>query len=191
MTGLRTIAALCVSRRSVYHAMPGVEAYHAERDARTFSGGMPVVAHPPCRTWSAFCRQQVTAGPDVQKQEQELGLWCVGQVREWGGILEQPAKSHLWAAAGLPGPGDMSDDNSWSLECWQAWWGYSVRKATWLYFRGISAADVDVPLRLHPAGGDRRAVQLMSHAQRSATVPAFAEWLVAHARKSSMEAAAQ
>lgn len=35
----------------------------------------------------------------------ELGLWCAEQVRKWGGILEQPAHSRLWEAAGLPRPG--------------------------------------------------------------------------------------
>lgn len=182
----RTVAVLCVAPRSIYHSMPGVEAFDMRRDARTFTGGMPVVAHP----WSAYCRQQVTAGPDVQKAEQEIGLWCVDQVRTWGGILEQPAKSHLWNAAGLPGPGDQKDKTSWSLEVWQAWWGYTVKKSTWLYFRGIDPSLVHVPLRLHAAGNDRRAVQLMSHRQRSATCLAFAEWLVDLARKSSAGAVA-
>ena len=180
---MRTVAALCVSRRSVYHSMLGVEAFDVDRDARTFAGGMPVVAHPPCRTWSAFCRQLVKATAEEHAAEQALGLWCVEQVQEWGGVLEQPAHSHLWEAARLPKPG-TSRDEGWSLEVWQAWFGYPCKKATWLYFAGIEPDEVTPPLSLHNKGRDRRAVQLMSHGQRSATTPAFAEWLVALARKS-------
>lgn len=185
---MQPVAALCVARRSVYHTMAGVEAYDALRDARTFPGGMPVVAHPPCRTWSAYCRQLVKASPEVYQAEQQLGLWCAEQVRTWGGILEQPAHSHLWDAAGLPNPGIVTDSAGWSLEVWQAWWGYPVRKATWLFFAGIDPSEVTPPLKLHPKGRDRRAVQLMSHNQRSATHPAFAEWLVEHARRVSSPA---
>lgn len=50
----RTVAALCVAPNSLYKRLPGVEAYDHARDVRSFAGGMPVVAHPPCRAWSAY-----------------------------------------------------------------------------------------------------------------------------------------
>jgi len=183
VSDLKTVAVLCVSPRSVYHGMPGVDAYDSDRDARTFPGGMPVVAHPPCRTWSAYCRQLVKATPEQIKAEQALAFFCLEQVCKWGGILEQPAHSRFWFAAGLPRPGSKGE-LGWTAEVWQAWWGYPVKKATWLFFSRITHA-VDYPLRLHARGKDRRAVQLMSHRQRSATTPAFAEWLVQHARKAT------
>ena len=49
-----TVAALCVAPNSLYKTMPGVECYDQARDVRSFTGGMPVVAHPPCRAWSAY-----------------------------------------------------------------------------------------------------------------------------------------
>lgn len=168
----RPVAVLCAARNSIYHALDGVEVYDAARDARTFPGGMPVICHPPCRSWSAFCRQQAKPAPG----EQELGIWCAEQLRQWGGILEQPAFSHLFAAAGLPLPGRYGD--VWTLEVWQAWWGYPTRKRTWLAFCGIDPAKVHVPYRLHAAGRDRRRMQVMSHNQRSATSEAIAKWLV-------------
>lgn len=181
----KAVAALCVSRNSAYKQLPGVECYDAVRDARTFAGGMPVVAHPPCRTWSAFCRQQVKATPEVYAAEQELGLWCAKQLREQGGVLEQPAHSHLWAAAKLPMPGHNARGDLWSIEVWQAWWGYPCKKATWLCFSGVMPRDLPPkPYRLHNAGADRRAMQVMSHGQRSRTVPPLAEWLVNAARAS-------
>jgi hypothetical protein len=112
----------------------------------------------------------------------DLGLWCADQLRECGGVLEQPAFSHLFAASGLPEPGDMIGD-VWTAEVWQAWWGYPMRKATWLAFCRVPAKIVEFPLQLHARGGDRRAEHRMSRQQRSATPAALAEWLVSVARR--------
>lgn len=43
-----TVAALFVRADGNYKAMPGVDAWDMERDARLWPGGCPVVAHPPC-----------------------------------------------------------------------------------------------------------------------------------------------
>lgn len=172
------VAVLCVQRNSVYRDMLGVETYDQERDARTFPGGMPVIAHPPCRAWSRHCSHQ--AKPDAG--EKDLGLWCVDQVRKWGGILEQPAGSRLWDAAQLPKPGWTHTRDLWAMEVWQAWWGYPMRKATWLLFARICPMTVRTPLQLHPRGCDRRREQLMSKNERSKTTEQFARWLVTTAR---------
>ena len=52
------VAVLCVAGNSIYHTIPNVEAYDINRDVRTFDGSLPVVAHPPCRSWSAYCAHQ-------------------------------------------------------------------------------------------------------------------------------------
>lgn len=172
------IAVLCVQRNSIYHGMDGVTAYDQERDARTFPGGIPIVAHPPCRSWSAFCAHQAKPAAG----EKELGLWCVDQVNQWGGILEQPAHSRLWDAAKLPKPGWTHTADSWSMEVCQVWWGYPQLKRTWLYFSKISPLDVRTPLQLHGRGRDKRTWQLMSKNTRSKTFLPFAVWLVETAR---------
>jgi hypothetical protein len=115
--------------------------------------------------------------------EKELGLLCAEWLRRCGGVLEHPAHSRLFAAAGLPTPG-QSDGNLWTIEVWQAWWGYPMRKATWLCFCNVPIERVRVPLILHPHGCDRRRQQLMSKHQRAATTEAFARWLVEAARES-------
>lgn len=97
---MRTVAVLCAARNSVYHEMEGVDVFDALRGARSFAGGMPVIAHPPCRAWSAYCAHQAKPAPG----EKELGIWCAEQVRENGGVLEQPAHSRLFDAAKLPKP---------------------------------------------------------------------------------------
>lgn len=177
-----TVAVLCAARRSVYKSLPGLEVYDIDRDARSFPGGMPVIAHPPCRLWSAYCRHQAKA--DDPEAERELGLFCARMVRENGGVLEQPAHSVLFTAAGLPKPGSLSTETGFSIEVSQYWFGDSREKATWLYFSGLSPLEVpQMPIRLKPDGGDRRIWQLMSSKnQRERTPLAFAEWLVQCAR---------
>ena len=175
---MRTVAILCAATKSYYHDMPGVDVYDARRDARTFGGGMPVVAHPPCRSWSAFTAHQ----SKPEDGERNLGLWCAEQVKREGGILEQPAHSRLWEAANLPRPGQPASRDGFSLEVWQAWWGYSMKKNTWLFFSHIDQAAIHLPFTLHAKGADRRREQIMSKRQRAETIPALARWLVELAR---------
>lgn len=174
----KIIAVLCARHKSNYAGMLGVEIYDKKRDARTFSGDCSVIAHPPCRSFSAFCSKQ--AKPEAG--ERELAFWCVDQVREFGGILEQPAHSMLWKLAGLPMPGDNPRNGNFSMEVWQCWWGFPQIKRTWLFFSGINLKSVRTPLTLHANGRDRRTWQLMSTPQRSTTPRAFCEWLVSVAR---------
>lgn len=110
-------------------------------------------------------------------------MWCVEQVKQWGGVLEQPAHSRLWDAAKLPRPGWATNGDLWATEVWQNCWGYPMKKATWLLFSKVSPLFVLYPFKLHPEGADRRTEQLMSKRQRSATTPAFAAWLVDKARQ--------
>lgn len=166
------VAILCAAPNSVYHQIPGVDVYDRKRDARTFAGGMPVVAHPPCRAWSAYCRHQAKPEPG----EKELALWCCDQLREWGGVLEQPAHSHLFAAAGLPVPPERRSD-LFSIEVWQSWWGYTTRKRTWLAISKVDPRCVELPYALTPPGDRQRWNKLSKH-KRAATCRAFAEWLI-------------
>lgn len=180
-TSLRLVAILCASRNSIYKTMPCVDVFDAKRNARTFNGGMPVVAHPPCRAWSAFCSHQAKPLPG----EKELGLWCCEQLRGCGGVLEHPAHSRLFSEANLPLPGDGIVDGLWSMRVNQSWWGDSRTKNTWLCFSKIDPASISIPFRLHSRYGDRRRWQVMSKHQRSATNSSFAEWLIDVARKAN------
>lgn len=178
------VAVLCVATKSIYRTIPGVECYDRNRDVRTFTGGMPVVAHPPCRCWSAFCAHQSKPLPG----EKELGPLCAEWLRKCGGVLEQPAHSRLFDACNLPKPGPEEGqwhrrDGLWTMSVDQSWWGDPRTKKTWLCFNGIEPCDVRLPIRLHDPRGDRRRWQLMSHTQRSATNPELAVWLVDVARK--------
>jgi hypothetical protein len=175
------IAILCAANNSSYTKLPNVEVFGINRDARTFAGGMPIVAHPPCRAWSI--RYAHMAKPEAG--ERELGLFCAEKLRECGGILEQPAHSRLFRAVGLPCPGELSG-RLYTLEVHQSWWGFPVKKATWLAFCGISASMIHLPLRLHDWRGDGLRFERLSKNQRAATTRQFAEWLVDLARKATV-----
>lgn len=184
------VAALFVRRDSVYKGMPGVDCYDVERDALTWPGGCPVVAHPPCRLWGRLRSLARCADPDA---ERDLGRWAVHQVQRWGGVLEHPAFSGLWSDRRLPRPGDGLDDHGGrTVGILQYDWGHRAAKPTWIYVVGTYPA-VDV-LRLgeptHTIGWSSRRLSDGSRArsgvskrENEATPPALAEWLVATARE--------
>jgi hypothetical protein len=182
-TNRRLVAVLCVSRSSVYKQIELADCYDIIRDANTFGGGMPVVAHPPCRAWSAFCSHQ--AKPKVG--EKDLAPMCVEWLKQCGGVLEHPAYSKLWDYCGLPKPGERMRCGMWSARVSQAWWGDTRMKQTWLLFAGISPSQIDIPYRLHCASGDRGRWNTMSRHKRAATPPLFAHWLIDAAISSSVE----
>lgn len=178
----KKVAVLCASRNSIYKTFDLVEVYDETRDARMFDCSMPIVAHPPCRAWSAYCRHQAKPKPG----EHDLAPYCVDALAKCGGILEHPAHSTLWITLGLPDPGIGIVNGMWTMEVNQSWWGDTRIKKTWLLIAGVMPCDLpDIPFRLHNPSGDRRRWQLMSRNQRAATVPAFAEWLINVAKRVS------
>jgi hypothetical protein len=98
---MQTVAVLFARADSNYKALPGTDVYDMERDARTYDGPHPVVAYPPCRAWGRL-RQFANPRPD----ERNLGHLAVALVCEFGGVLEHPAGSTLWAALRLPTNGE-------------------------------------------------------------------------------------
>lgn len=174
---LRPVAVLCVSGRSIYKHVAGVLAYDQRADARSFKGGFPVVAHPPCRCWSARLSHQ--AKPANPAAEMALGLWCVEQVMTWGGVLEHPANSKLWEAAGLPLPGDKSNPFLYTVYLEQGWFGFGSCKPTWILCSGIPAAYfAPMPFSLCSLGNSMKRCAM----QRSRTTERLARWLIGTAR---------
>lgn len=164
-------SALYVRADSVYASL-GIQCWDAKRDARTWPGGTPCIAHPPCRGFGRL-RWRAQVRPD----EIELARIAVSQVRRNGGVLEHPEASALWADCRLPRPGQGRDEfGGWTLGVWQQWWGHRSRKATWLYIVGASAADVPaIPFQLDRPGVG---VESLGRAARERTPEAFARWLI-------------
>lgn len=94
------IAVLFARPDSIYKKLPDTDVYDMERDARTYDGPHPVVAHPPCRAWGNFA---MFAKP--RPDERNLARLAVELVREFGGVLEHPYGSKLWPAQRLPETG--------------------------------------------------------------------------------------
>ena len=191
------MAALFVRADSIYKTLPGVDAYDIERDARTYDGPWPVVAHPPCRAWG---RLRTFANP--RPDERNLARLAVALVREFGGVLEHPEGSTLWGAQMLPEPGARPDQfGGWTLGVSQHWWGHRAEKLTRLYVVGCLPNDVpDMPMRLGEAShviaqqrtlpdGSRLVKGMpgwrpeVSKAEREHTPPELARWLVELARR--------
>lgn len=138
------VAVLFARSDSIYKSIPGCDVYDIDRDALTFPGGMPVIAHPPCRSWGRLSHM---ANP--RAGERELALWAVDQVRQWGGVLEHPAGSKLWKEKPLPEPGTRDEFGGFTLVVSQWWFGHRCEKMTRLYICGISIREVpEMGLRL-------------------------------------------
>lgn len=121
-----TVAALYVSPRGPYPALP-VDFGDAARDATMYNGPSPVVAHPPCAPWS---RLKAFAFRD----DPRLAIRAVEQVRAFGGVLEHPEGSALWAHCRIPLPEGLPDEfggRSYLVD--QSDYGHRARKRTWLY----------------------------------------------------------
>lgn len=175
----RKIAALFVRRDSVYKGMAGVDCYDIDRDARTFTGGMPIVAHPPCRTWGKYSHR--AKAPDG---EHELAIWAVEQVCRWGGVLEHPLGSSLEFPY-------ISGKRCQVYKLNQGWFGHLALKPTMIYIvskepiflvRKIMEACDDRPLKDNYLTPRWRKCENLSHKQREETPIKFAEFLVDIAR---------
>lgn len=157
------------------------------RDARTYEGPWPVVAHPPCGPWGALRH--------LHRHPEQRGLapLAVAQVRQWGGVLEHPARSELFAFIPLPRPGELPDEFlGVTIEVDQVRWGHVARKRTWLYLVRVGSVEKDPPPRAptHWVSGGRNpnrkgqgglvppGIKVCSAQQRRRTPPAFAQWLV-------------
>ena len=183
--GLGRVAVLFAREDSVYKTLPGCEVYDMARDARTYDGPWPVVAHPPCRAWG---RLRTFANP--RPDERNLARLAVALVREFGGVLEHPAGSTLWPAQTLPRPGERDAFGGWTLAAPQHWWGHKAEKATWFYVVGCEPRDQpDLPFVLGDAAyviQSRKREDYRPHvtkAEREHTPPELARWLVELARR--------
>ncbi len=102
---LRTVAALYVEPKGCYVGAPGVDPWDEARDARTYAGPHPVVAHPPCQRWGRFWHGS-TRKPHQFKLGDDGGCFekALHAVMRWGGVLEHPAHSKAWDAVGRRKP---------------------------------------------------------------------------------------
>jgi hypothetical protein len=202
-----TVQALYVDPRGPYYGLLGPEnCWDEKRDARTYAGPWPVVAHPPCGPWGSL--KHLYRG-----NEHDCAPRAVEQVRAFGGVLEHPARSKLWDACGLPLPDGLSDGYGHTIEVDQCAWGHVARKRSWLYVVNVGLGEVLAGIRTggtptHWVSGFRSSthgtpkryrqngcavppgIKVCSAQQRRRTPVAFAQWLIALAQQAEAHRAA-
>lgn len=195
------IAALFVAKDGCYFGLPGVDPWDETRDARTYDGPWPVVAHPPCQRWGALANVNYARwGGDHNRPGNDGGCFgaALDAVRKYGGVLEHPAKTQAWAAHNLPTPlphGWLKTFcGGWVCEVWQSSYGHRAAKATWLYAFGVSPPDLDwsrVPgshqIGFHDQRGKERNKPTLSRAEASATPIQFRDLLISIARSATKD----
>lgn len=137
------IAALYVSKNGSYASLPTVDLWDESRDARSYAGPYPVVAHPPCQRWGRFYAGQplhIKRTGQRKKLGDDGGCFAaaLASIREWGGVVEHPCDSQAWNHFGLNRPpregGWISADfqGGWTCCIEQGRYGHYARKPTWL-----------------------------------------------------------
>lgn len=156
------IAALFVQSDGCYAGLQGVDAWPKIRDARKYSDGLPVVAHPPCQLWGKLASVNYARwGGEHNRPGNDGGCFvsALGSVNRCGGVLEHPARTRAWAVYGLTrpsGPGWEPCGEGWVCEVWQSAYGHRANKATWLYYKGVRPPFElrwDRPAGTHQIGG--------------------------------------
>lgn len=193
-----SVAVLFAKKDSVYKSLHFCDVWDKSRDATKYKGGLPVIAHPPCRAWGTLRHM---AKPEAG--EKELAVFAVQEVRRCGGILEHPKRSQLWPELNLPWPGESPDRfGGWTQAVRQFDWGYPAEKCSLLYIVGIRPSDLPpIPLILREPqftvgtsgrrrDGGRRVGREIPKSMRDVTVLGFALWLCETAGKIRREVAA-
>jgi hypothetical protein len=180
------VVALFVDPRGPYPKLVA-EWYDETRDALTYDGELPVVAHPPCGPWGRLRHMSKHDDP-------ALAVAAVAIVRAVGGVLEHPADSLLFERCGMPKPGELPDTfGGRTLRINQSDWGHPARKPTWLYIVGRTTLPPFPAPRepTHWIGGGRGRVgkkhkttpippgiKVASQQMRRRTPLALAVWLI-------------
>ena len=183
------VAALFVETNGTYFGLPNVDPWDEPRDARTYAGPYPVVAHPPCERWHQL--SAVNHKRWGYKINDDGGCFAaaLAAVRAFGGILEHPAESRAFKFHQIPEPvagnWQRTIDGDWVTEVWQSAYGHRARKRTWLLYHG----DVPPPAlewRRRPGSHqigffDRKLPQLPT-SERAATPDEFRDLLISIAK---------
>ena len=194
------IAALYVEPNGPYAGLDGVEVWDKARDARTYAGPHPVVAHPPCARWSVLAGLVESQGGAKKREDGGCFAAALAAVRNHGGVLEHPAQSAAWRWFGLNQPpscgGWVNADwlGGWTCCVAQRNYGHRATKRTWLYAVGVELPSLiwgDGPeseARVSEANGKtRRGAERMGQLERRSTPEPFRDLLLSMARSVSRD----
>ena len=151
--GLRAVAALYVETGGCYFDQPNVDPWGERRDARTYMGPHPVVAHPPCQRWGKMWFGQpltVKETGERKRKGDDGGCFKAALIdaRKFGGVIEHPWGSHAWPHFGLTVPPraggwvKADDHGGWTCCVEQGRYGHYARKPTLLVVYGVDRDDL-------------------------------------------------
>lgn len=191
------VAALYIDPTGHY-VKPGIDAWDEARDARTYAGPYPVVAHPPCASWGRYAKTTPGSRALGPPLGEDGGCFraALDAVFAHGGVLEHPKASKAWPHHGLlapiPGGGWMEERSGvWVCEVEQGHYGHAAQKATWLLYVGtVPPFDLvwgPSTVAPRPWAKARGVLECLSKRQRRLTPPAFADVLVRLAIRSRTE----
>lgn len=143
------IAALYVAKDGCYSGLPEIDVWDEARDARSYPGPYPCIAHPPCQRWGRFWHGAPNK-PHQYKLGADAGCFAAAltAVRNFGGVLEHPKDSRAWDWFGLTRPraegGWIAADQfcGWTCCVDQGHYGHFSNKPTWLYAVGRRPHDL-------------------------------------------------
>lgn len=197
------VDALFVDPKGPYPRLLGPEhCWDEKRDARTYAGRGPVVAHPPCQLWTNMSAVNFKRYPKEENRPGNDGglfSFALGQLRRCGGVLEHPAGSKAWDRYELlkpkRGAGWQSYEGCggamiWVCQVSQCAYGHRARKRTWLLYyspEGVPPFELDwsEPPYTHQIGHDskmKRPRPSLRKREASATPERFAAVLIELAR---------
>lgn len=113
-------AVLWVSIPTVYTQFRGLELYDIERNAHTYEGPGPIIAHPPCGPWGRLKGQCFW-------EDESHGIKAMQLVHRFGGVIEQPLGSSLFYRYGDSYRGTIRRVNQFD-------YGHRTTKPTLLYY---------------------------------------------------------
>jgi len=192
---------LFVMRDSIYKSM-GMDCYDQERDAMTYCGADPVIAHPPCQLWGKMAKVNfIRWGGEHNRPGNDGGCFrfAVDTVNRCGGVLEHPAETYAWPAHHLQRPprsGWAQSGKGWVCEVWQSAYGHKANKRTWLYYVGRNAPADPLWQRVvgthqigfHDQRGKAKNKPTLSKREANATPVDFANYLIDLASNANREA---
>lgn len=171
------VAALYVDPRGVYAGRAGVDLWGEARDARTYAGPLPIVAHPPCGRWGRLWKQ---AGAAYPGEGDDCWAAAVAAVLRWGGVIEHPRDSiavrQTFGRIPPTGAWAQTLDGWWGTVVYQGAYGHAAPKQTallWYSPTGLTPPALD----WSPVDPGGRVMNLCSRL-RKATPPAFADVLI-------------
>jgi hypothetical protein len=185
------VTVIFCDENSLYKSLVA-DCFDKHRNATTYAGNNPVVAHPPCQLWGKMANVNYARwGGEHNKPGNDGGCFrfALDAVNRCGGVLEHPAETYAWPAHGLQRPprnGWARCGEGWVCEVWQSAYGHRANKRTWLYCSGTESPlspRWERPIGTHQVGfhdqrGKHRNKPTLGKREANATPPDFAAYLI-------------